>query len=112
MAQLPRAITHFGSGIWSYRVAIPGAIFFEMVPATIITSLCLGDGLNTSAPNLERSNRAAPVHIISIAQQAIPNVSGHSEFALQRLISLSAAANWTNDDGTFSKDGGMFCAPT
>jgi hypothetical protein len=64
-----------------------------MVPATIITSLCRAEGLKTSAPKRERSNRAAPVDIISIAQQAIPKVKGHNELARQRLINLSATAN-------------------
>jgi hypothetical protein len=54
----------------------------EIVPATIMTSHCRGDGLNTSAPNRARSNLAAPVAIISMAQQAKPKVIGQSEFAL------------------------------
>jgi hypothetical protein len=51
------------------------------VPATIIRSDCLGEGLKTSDPYLEISKRAMPVPIISIAQQAIPKVMGQREFA-------------------------------
>ena len=39
----------------------------------------LKDARNTSMPNRARSYRGAPVVIISIAQQARPNVAGHSE---------------------------------
>jgi hypothetical protein len=58
-----------------------------------MTSLCLGEGLKTSAPKRDMSKRAHPVAIISMAQQAMPNVSGQKELARQMLISLSAAAN-------------------
>jgi hypothetical protein len=66
-----------------------GSIFLEMVPATIITSHCLGDGLNTSAPKRARSNREAPVAIISMAQHASPKVMGQSELArpIPRILS-------------------------
>ena len=43
VAQDPIAITHFGSGIWSYKRRTIGAIFFVTVPDTIITSDCLGE---------------------------------------------------------------------
>jgi hypothetical protein len=69
---------HFGSGIWSHTRLMTGAIFNVGVPATIIRSLCLGLGRNTPAPNLSISNRDAPVAIISMAQQARPNVIGQS----------------------------------
>jgi hypothetical protein len=72
---------------------MPGIIFLVMVPATIMTSLCLAEGRKTSAPKRDMSNLAHPVAIISMAQQAIPNVRGHKEFALPILISLSTAAN-------------------
>jgi hypothetical protein len=38
MAQLPMAMHHFGSGIWSQSFFTLGAIFTVMVPATTITS--------------------------------------------------------------------------
>src|SRR5215467_2117163 len=68
---------HFGSGIWSQTLFMTGAIFSVGVPATIIRSDCRGLGRNTPAPNLSMSKREAPVAIISIAQQARPNVIGH-----------------------------------
>src|SRR5580765_2829496 len=42
----------------------------------IIRSLCRGLGRNTPAPKRSMSKREAPVAIISIAQQARPNVIG------------------------------------
>ena len=79
MAQLPIAITHLGSGICSYSSRIGSAIFFTTVPATIITSDCRGDG-HVTTPKRSKSWFAMYVDIISIAQHASPNVSGHSEF--------------------------------
>src|SRR5436309_595220 len=43
----------------------------------MIRSLCLGLGRKIPAPNRSISKREAPVAIISIAQQAKPNVIGH-----------------------------------
>src|SRR5665648_579138 len=40
---------------------------------------CRGDARNTSMPNREMSNRDVPVAIISIAQQARPKVTGHTD---------------------------------
>ena len=56
-----------------------GAILRVTVPATIIRSLCRGLGRKTSAPNRAMSNREALEAIISMAQQARPNVSGQME---------------------------------
>src|SRR5438105_2980366 len=55
-----------------------GAIFNVGVPATIIKSDWRGLGRKTPAPKRSISNRDAPVAIISMAQQASPNVIGHS----------------------------------
>jgi len=55
-----------------------GAIFKVTVPATIIRSLCRGLGRNTSEPKRAISNRAVDEAIISMAQQAKPNVIGHT----------------------------------
>src|ERR1041384_2830278 len=55
-----------------------GPIFKVGVPATIIKSDWRGLGRNTPAPKRSISKRDAPVAIISIAQQASPNVIGHS----------------------------------
>src|SRR5580658_6990657 len=72
-------ITHFGSGICSHNCRITGAILFETRPAMIMRSLCRGEGRNTSAPKRAISKRDAPIDIISIAQQARPNVIGQIE---------------------------------
>src|SRR6266550_4544162 len=55
-----------------------GAIFKVGVPETIIRSDCRGLGRKTPAPKRSMSKRDAPVAIISIAQQARPNVIGQS----------------------------------
>src|SRR5215470_5008425 len=68
---------HFGSGIWSQTLRITGAIFRVTVPATIIRSDWRGLGRKMPAPNRSMSKREAPVAIISMAQQAKPNVIGH-----------------------------------
>ena len=47
-------ITYLGSGIWSYTFRKAGAILFVSVPATIITSDCLGEPRG-AAPNLSKS---------------------------------------------------------
>src|ERR1041385_5945960 len=55
-----------------------GPIFKVGVPATIIKSDWRGLGRKTPAPKRSMSKRDAPVAIISMAQQASPNVIGHS----------------------------------
>jgi hypothetical protein len=44
LAQDPMLTTHLGSAIWSYTRRSAGAILLVSVPATIMTSDCLGDG--------------------------------------------------------------------
>ncbi len=58
------------------------------VPATIITSDCLGVARKIT-PNLSKSYLAAPEAIISIAQQARPNVIGHKALFLAQATRLS-----------------------
>src|SRR5258708_24583320 len=88
-------MTHFGSGICSHRVRITGAILFDTRPAIIIKSLCRGDGRNTSAPKRAMSKRDAPIDIISIAQQASPNVMGQIELLRIQLTAESSVVNTT-----------------
>src|SRR3990172_12960638 len=78
-AQAPIEMTHLGSAIWSYTWRSTGAIFCETRPATIMRSAWRGDARKTSMPKRERSLCAAPVAIISMAQQARPNDAGHIE---------------------------------
>src|SRR5882762_8525364 len=66
-----------------------GAILRETRPETIITSACRGLARKTSDPNRARSLRDEVAFIISIAQQARPNVAGHSEDLRAQLISES-----------------------
>src|ERR1035441_10252422 len=66
-----------------------GAILFETRPAIIIRSLWRGDGRNTSAPKRAISKREAPIDIISMAQQARPNVMGQMELFRIQLTAES-----------------------
>src|SRR5690242_15714442 len=67
-----------------------GAIFRETRPETIITSACRGLARNTSAPKRARSLRDEVAFIISIAQQARPNVAGQSDDLRAQLIKESS----------------------
>src|SRR5271165_3611405 len=88
-------ITHLGSGICSQSWRMTGAILLETRPAIIIRSDCRGEGRNTSAPNRAMSKRDAPIDIISIAQQARPNVIGQMEFLRTQFTTLSSEARMT-----------------
>ena len=59
------------------------------MPATIMTSDCLGENRITSAPKRAISKRAQAAAIISIAQQARPIGMGHSEFLRIQLMHAS-----------------------
>ena len=79
------------------------------MPATIITSDCLGEPLG-AAPNLSRSYLGMDVCIISTAQQARPKVIQCNEPALAQLtkfsnevvikpLSVKSFANFLNSSG-------------
>src|SRR3954453_19068903 len=87
-AQAPMAMTHFGSGICSYTVLITGSIFLVTVPAMMMQSDWRGGG-RKMIPKRSRSCLAAPVAIISIAQQARPKVIGQMEDFRAQLTRLS-----------------------
>src|SRR5207253_1252432 len=95
VAQAPMEITHFGSGICSQSCRMTGAILLETRPAMMMRSDCRGDGRNTSAPKRAISNRAAPMDIISMAQQARPKVIGHREFLRIQLTAESSVVSTT-----------------
>src|SRR5215471_12478427 len=83
-----------------------GAIFRETRPETIITSACRGEARNASAPNLAMSLRELTTFIISMAQQAKPNVAGHSEDFRAQLINesrLVVRISGNESPRTFSK---------
>src|SRR5579875_1348211 len=88
-------MTHFGSGICSYRRRITGAIFCETRPAITIRSDCRGEARKTSAPKRATSKREAPIDIISMAQQARPKVIGQIEFLRIQLMAESREARMT-----------------
>src|SRR5207248_8067296 len=83
-------ITHLGSGICSQSWRITGAILLETRPAMMMRSDWRGDGRKTSAPKRAISKRAAPIDIISMAQQARPKVIGHREFLRIQLTAESS----------------------
>src|SRR5271167_527349 len=88
-------MTHFGSGTCSQSWRITGAILLETRPAMIIKSDWRGDGRKTSAPKRAISNRDAPIDIISIAQQANPNVMGQIELFLIQFTAESSVVSTT-----------------
>ena len=71
---------HFGSGIWSHSRMSGPAILVVQVPATMRTSACRGLARNGNIPQRSMSFFEVAVDIISIAQHASPDSSGHSEF--------------------------------
>ena len=80
-----------------------GAIFQVTVPATIIMSAWRGDARKTSAPKRAKSYRALAVAIISIAQQAKPNMAGQSEERRAQEKTLSTwvtSSCWRKSDST------------
>src|SRR5690349_12498265 len=75
-----------------------GAILIVTVPETTIRSECRGDAHGT-IPRRSTSNRDANVAIISIAQHASPNVTGHTDDLRAQLRKLSATVVTTNPPG-------------
>src|SRR5215207_6048968 len=94
-AHTPIASTQRGSGIWSESCRSTGAILLVTRPATIIRSAWRGEARKTSMPNRARSYRPAPDAIISMAQQARPNVAGHSDDLRVQLTSFSTLVSRT-----------------
>src|SRR4030042_77609 len=76
-----------------------GAIFLVRVPATIMRSACLGEGLKTSDPKREISHVAELVTIISRAHQAKPKVTGQIEYFRPQFTTQSR----TGRKGVFSR---------
>src|ERR1035438_10156886 len=67
-----------------------GAILLATRPAMIIRTDCRGDPRKTSAPKRAISKREALIDIISMAQQAKPNVMGQMEFLRAQLTAQSS----------------------
>src|SRR5689334_21672464 len=88
-AQAPIEMAHLGWGIWSQILRMTGASLNGRRPAQISTSAWRGEKLIRSMPKRERSNRAAAEAMNSMAQQAVPNGIGQSEFERPQLTSAS-----------------------
>src|SRR4051794_29093759 len=88
--QAPIAIAHLGSSIWSQMRRTTGAILIEMRPEMMIRSAWRGEARKASKPKRAMSMRALTAAIISIAQQARPNVAGMKAFARAQLAALSS----------------------
>src|SRR5919107_6410352 len=89
-AQAPIEMAHLGWGIWSQIRRSTGASLNGTRPAQMNTSACRGEKLMRSIPKRARSNRLAAVAMNSIAQHAVPNGMGQSEFARDQLMRKSS----------------------
>jgi hypothetical protein len=67
-----------------------GAILIEMRPERMSMSACRGEARNASKPKRATSTREATIDIISMAQQARPNVAGNSELPCAHETALSS----------------------
>src|ERR1041384_2898947 len=83
-------IAHLGCGIWSQTRRMIGASLNGSRPAQISTSAWRGEKLIRSMPKRARSNRPAAVAMNSMAQQAVPNGIGQSEFERAQLVRKSS----------------------
>ena len=76
-----------------------GAILMLMRPLRISRSAWRGEARKASKPKRATSTRAATIDIISIAQQARPNVAGNMAFPRAQLTALSSVVvmmdSWT-----------------
>src|SRR5690606_36660893 len=87
-------ITYRGSAICSYSLLMRSAILKVTVPATIMTSACLGDARG-AMPNRSMSYTVDPVTINSNAQHAMPNDMGNIDERRAQLIRSTSAATMT-----------------
>src|ERR671915_2476946 len=79
-AHAPIEMHHFGCGICCQIRRSTGASLNGTRPAQIRTSAWRGEKLIRSIPNRARSNLLAAVAMNSMAQHAVPNGMGQSEF--------------------------------
>src|ERR687886_1924286 len=89
-AHAPMEMHHLGCGICCQMRRRTGASLNGTRPAQISTSACRGEKLMRSMPKRARSKRLAAVAMNSIAQQAVPNGIGQSEFARAQLVRKSS----------------------
>jgi hypothetical protein len=81
---------HFGCGICCQMRLSTGASLNGTLPAQMRTSACRGEKLIRSIPNRARSKRLAAVAMNSMAQHAVPNGIGQSEFARPQFTRKSS----------------------
>src|SRR5918998_2614086 len=89
-AQAPIEMHHFGCGICCQMRRSTGASLNGTRPAQMSTSAWRGEKAIRSMPKRARSNLLAAVAMNSIAQQAVPNGMGHSEFDRAQLVRKSS----------------------
>ena len=65
----------------------------ETRPETISRSAWRGEARNASIPKRAMSYREETIDIISIAQQASPNVSGHIDFVCDQATAFSSVVS-------------------
>src|SRR5206468_2232732 len=100
-AHAPIEMHHFGCGICCQMRRSTGASLNGTRPAQISTSACRGEKLMRSMPKRARSYLLAAVAMNSMAQHAVPNGIGHSEFARAQftrkssLVVIQGSPVWT-----------------
>src|SRR5665213_1522684 len=88
-AQAPIEMHHLGCGICCQMRRMIAASLNGTRPAQIRTSAWRGEKLIRSMPKRARSNLLAALAMNSMAQQAVPNGMGQSEFARDQLTRKS-----------------------
>src|SRR5438046_1586544 len=88
-AQAPIEMHHFGCGICCQMRRSTGASLNGTRPAQMRTSACRGENACRSMPKRARSYLLAAVAMNSIAQHAVPNGIGQSEFLRPQFTSAS-----------------------
>src|SRR3954466_10825088 len=89
-AHAPIEMHHFGCGICCQMRRSTGASLNGTRPAQIKRSACRGEKAWRSMPNRARSYLLAAVAMNSIAQHAVPNGMGQSEFLRPQFTNASS----------------------
>src|SRR5689334_20321500 len=89
-AHAPIEMHHLGCGICCQMRRSTGASLNGTRPAQISRSAWRGENACRSMPNRARSNLLAAVAMNSIAQHAVPNGIGQSEFLRPQLMNESS----------------------
>src|SRR6187399_1554288 len=89
-AHAPIEMHHFGCGICCQMRRMTGASLYGTRPAQMSRSAWRGENACRSIPKRARSYLLAAVAMNSMAQQAVPNGIGHSEFLRPQLTNWSS----------------------